>query len=52
LEQLAPAMAQLELFTEEDASEMAELLKAGDSSLLSYGLGMVSAWGQRPTVPA
>jgi hypothetical protein len=48
LEQLASAMAQLGLFTEADATRMAALLQAGDPSLLSYGLGMVSAWGRRP----
>jgi SAM-dependent methyltransferase len=48
LEQLASAMDQLDLFTAADAGRMATLLEAGDPSLLSYGLGMVSAWGRRP----
>lgn len=52
LEQLAPAMAQRGLFTEQDASAMAGLIYARDPSLRLYGLGIVSAWGRRPDTPA
>jgi hypothetical protein len=48
LEQLAPAMAEHNLFTEQDADAMVELINTRDPSILSYGLGMVSAWGRKP----
>jgi SAM-dependent methyltransferase len=50
LEQLRPAMAQLGLLTDEEAGATAELLTARDPSIISYGLGLVTAWGRRPAV--
>jgi SAM-dependent methyltransferase len=48
LDQLRPALVAGGSFSGEELDRVAALLRSRDPSVITYGFGLVSAWGQRP----